>query len=128
MLRGLLPSKWVLLLIAALIAALVFFYQRNEINKADLRTTQTELRQAQRDMEIQTQTILTMQRDANTQAELLRSANAGIAAARQQARISLQALTQRDLGKEAQVDALALQDALNAQFAALLRGIERASQ
>lgn len=128
MLKGLLSSKWVLLSIAALIAISVFFYQRNEINKAVLETTRTELKQAQRDIEVQTETILTMQRDALVQSELMKQANAGIAAAREQARTELQALTQRDLAVEANTNALALQDAINLQWQRYLTNIQRLSQ
>lgn len=128
MLKGLLPSKWVLLAIAALIVACIFFYQRNEINKATLRTAQTELKQAQNDLKIQTQTILALQRDATVQAQLMQQANAGIADARDQARKDTQALTQRDLGQEANVDAHALEAALNTQFSRLLQNIEIVSK
>ena len=128
MLRGLLPNKWVLLVMAALIVACVFLYQRNEINKATLRTTQTELKQAQRDLKIQTQTILALQRDATVQAQLMQRANTNIAAAREQARKDTQALTQRDLAREANVDAAALEAALNTQFSLMLRNIETISK
>ncbi|WP_296074310.1 hypothetical protein [uncultured Agrobacterium sp.] len=128
MLKGLLPNKWVLLLIAALIAACVIFYQRNEISKATLRTTQTELKQAQSDLKIQTQTIQALQRDATVQAQLMQQANTNIAAAREQARKDTQALTQRDLAREANVDATALEAALNTQFSLMLRNIETISK
>ncbi len=127
MLAGILPSKWVLLLLAALITACIFFDQRNEINKATLRTTQTELAQAQRDLKIQTQTINALQRDATVQAELMKQANAGIAAAREQALEDARALMQRDLGKEANVDALALQTAVNEQWRRYLQNIRLTS-
>ncbi|KQO79463.1 hypothetical protein [Rhizobium sp. Leaf262] len=127
MLEGLLPNKWVLLLMAALIAACLLFYQRNEINKATLRTAQTELAQAQRDLKIQTQTINALQRDATVQAELMKQASAGIAAAREQALKDARALMQRDLGKEANVDALALQTAVNEQWRRYLQNIRLTS-
>ncbi|UXT56663.1 hypothetical protein FY134_02985 [Agrobacterium fabrum] len=120
--------KWVLLIVAALIAACVILYQRNETNKATLRTAQTELKQAQNDLKIQTQTILALQRDATVQAQLMQQANAGIAAAREQARKDTQTLTQRDLAREANVDAKALEAALNTQFSQLLRNIEAISK
>jgi GTPase involved in cell partitioning and DNA repair len=127
MLKGLLPNKWVLLAMAALIFVCVFLYQRNETNKATLRTAQTELKQAQKDLAIQTQTILALQRDATVQAQLMQRANAGIAAAREQARKDTQALTQRDLAREANANAQALQTTLNAQFSRLLQNIEAIS-
>ncbi len=121
-------NKWVLLIMAALIAACVILYQRNEINKATLRTARAELKQAQNDLKIQTQTILALQRDATVQAQLMRQANAGIAAAREQARKDTQALTQRDLAREANVDAKALEAALNTQFSQLLQNVEAISK
>ncbi|WP_445541496.1 hypothetical protein [Agrobacterium sp. DKPNP3] len=114
-------------MIAALVVACVFLYQRNETNKATLRTAQVELKQAQNDLKIQTQTILALQRDATVQAHLMQRADAGIAAARELARKDTQALTQRDLGREANVDAHALEAALNTQFSRLLRNIEAIS-
>lgn len=128
MLKGLLPNKWVLLIMAALIVACVFLYQRNETNKATLRTAQTELKQAQNDLKVQTQTILALQRDATVQAQLMQQANTNIAAAREQARKDTQALTQRDLAREANVDATALEAALNTQFSRLLQNIEIVSK
>lgn len=123
MLKRLLPNKWVLLSIAALIVVCAFLYQRNETNKATLRTAQTELKQAQKDLAIQTQTILALQRDATVQTQLMQRANTNIAAAREQARKDTQALIQRDLAQEANVDAAALQTALNAQFSRLLQNL-----
>lgn len=128
MLKGLLPNEWVLLVMAALIVACVFLYQRNEINKATLRTTQTELKQAQKDLALQTQTILALQRDATVQGQLMEQANAGIAAAREQARKDTRALTQRDVAREANVDAAALEAALNTQLSRLLQNIEAVSK
>lgn len=128
MLKGLLPNEWVLLVMAALIVACVFLYQRNEINKATLRTTQTELKQAQKDLALQTQTILALQRDATVQGQLMEQANAGIAAAREQARKDTRALTQRDVVREANVDAAALEAALNTQLSRLLQNIEAVSK
>lgn len=127
MLKGLLPSKWVIALVAILAVACVWFYQRNEINKATLRTTQTELDQARRAIQLQTQTILTMQRDATLQAELLRQANTNMSAIREQARKDTETIIQRDLGQEANVDALALQTAINEQFQRYLNNFGRIS-
>ncbi len=125
MLSAFLPSKWVLLVMAALIVTCGYFYLSNRITRAELETATTELKQAVERVETQKATIELLQRDAKVQADLLRQAQSNMSAIRQQAALDIQTLTQRDLGAEANTDAAKLGIAINEQFHRLLDNIAR---
>lgn len=114
-----------LLALAALITTCFVLWQANAITTANLETSRLELKQANEKIEIQLTTILNMQRDAQVQQRLLETANTNISAIRAKAQDDIQALTQRDLGKDANTDALALQSAINGQFQRYLDNIKR---
>lgn len=121
-------NKWVLLLIAALIAACVFLYQSNRIFRADLGSKQVELEQARRDFDMQKDAIDRLQQDYQVQAKAMRLAQQAIDAIREQAVSNLTQIEQRNYGAEATVNAAQLQDEVNGQFKRVFDSITRISR
>lgn len=127
-LAGLLPSKFIIILILALVAGLVFFYQRNEINVAKLGTLQVELNEANKRVETQKTTIDLMAKDAETQRKLMEKFQLTVNEIRQKTFEDLLEISNTDFAAEANTDALALEKVINERTKRLLDSITNVSR
>ncbi|MNK57964.1 hypothetical protein D3C87_770320 [compost metagenome] len=126
--KNLLPSKYVIILILALVAALVFFYQRNEINAEKLKTVQVELNEANKRVETQKTTIELMEKDAKTQADLMKQYQLTVDDIRQKTFEDLLEISNTDYAKEANSDAPALEKVINERTQKMLDAITNVSR
>lgn len=127
-LSNLLPSKYVIILILALIAACVFFYQRNEITQANYRSVQIELNEANKKIETQKVTIENMARDAKVQLDLMKKSQGVLDALRQKTIEELTEISNTDFGKEANSNAPQLEKIINERTKLLFDNINRISR
>lgn len=127
-LAGLLPSKFIIILILALVAGLVFFYQRNEINANKLKTAQVELNEANKRVETQKTTIDLMAKDAETQRKLMEKFQLTVNEIRQKTFEDLLEISNTDFAAEANTDALALEKVINERTKRLLDSITNVSR
>ncbi len=127
-LSGLLPSKFIIVLILALVAALVFFYQRNEINSAKLKTIQVELNEANKRVETQKTTIDLLEKDAKTQADLMRQYQLTVNDIRQKTFEDLLEISNTDYAREANTNAPELEKLINERTQRMLDAITNASR
>ncbi|MNY21279.1 hypothetical protein D3C86_1548130 [compost metagenome] len=126
--KNLLPSKYVIILILALVAGLVFFYQRNEINAEKLKTVQDELNEANKRVETQKTTIELMEKDAKTQADLMKQYQLTVDDIRQKTFEDLLEISNTDYAKEANSDAPALEKVINERTQKMLDAITNVSR
>ncbi|MNR95612.1 hypothetical protein D3C71_1126870 [compost metagenome] len=126
--KNLLPSKYVIILILALVAGLVFFYQRNEINAEKLKTVQVELNEANKRVETQKTTIELMEKDAKTQADLMKQYQLTVDDIRQKTFEDLLEISNTDYAKEANSDAPALEKVINERTQKMLDAITNVSR
>ncbi len=127
-LSGLLPSKFIIVLILALVAALVFFYQRNEVNSAKLKTIQVELNEANKRVETQKTTIDLLEKDAKTQADLMRQYQLTVNDIRQKTFEDLLEISNTDYAREANTNAPELEKLINERTQRMLDAITNASR
>lgn len=126
--KSLLPSKYVIILILALVAALVFFYQRNEINAEKLKTVQVELNEANKRVETQKTTITLLEKDAKTQADLMKKYQLTVDDIRQKTFEDLLEISNTDYAKEANSNAPELEKLINERTQRMLDAITNASR
>ncbi len=126
--KGLLPSKYIIVLILALAAGLVFFYQRNEINAEKVKSIQVELKSANEKIETQNTTIANMARDHKVEVDLMKKSQALIDVIRQKTIEDLKEISNTDFGKEANSNAPALEKVINERTKLLLNNIENISR
>ena len=126
--KNLLPSKYVIFLILALVAALVFFYQRNEVNAEKLKTAQVELNEANKRVETQKNTIDLLEKDAKTQADLMKQYQLSVNEIRQKTFEDLLEISNTDFAKEANSNAPALEKVINERTQKLLNSITSVSR
>lgn len=127
-LKGLLPSKFVIILILALVAGLVFFYQRNEINAEKLKSVQIELNEANKRVETQKTTIDLLEKDAKTQADLMKKYQLTVDDIRQKTFEDLLEISNTDYAKEANSNAPELEKLINERTQRMLDAITNASR
>jgi len=128
LIKGFLPSKYMIGLVIALAAACVFFYQRNEINVEKVRTAQTLLNEANKKIESQKGVIDTMRRDHSVEVNLLKKSASAIDVVRQKTIEDLQKISNTDFGKEANSNAPELEKRINDRTKQLMKDIEKISR
>jgi len=125
---ALIPNKWVLLAMAALIVACGYFYLTNRISQSDLRTAQVELNEASKRVETQKTTIDLLQRDAKIQADLMRQYQVSVTDIRKIASDNLAEIADTNYGEQAATNAAELQRTVNQRMQVLLDKISDASR
>ena len=127
-LAGLLPSKYIIMLILALVAGLVYFYQSNQINAERVRTAEAELSAAKTAIATQQTTIDRMTKDAEVQQQLMIQYNLAVQDIRQKTFEDLLEISNTDFAKEANTNAVELEKIVNERTKRLFDSISNVSK
>lgn len=123
-LKSLLPSKYVVFLVLALIAACGFLYMRVQVVQAEVKSVQIELNEANKKIETQKATIELLNRDMRIERELMLKSQRMVDIIREKAIEDLNEISNTDFGKEANINAQELERVINERNARLFKQLE----
>jgi cell division protein FtsL len=123
-LKSLLPSKYVIFLVLALIVACGALYMRLQTVQAEAKSVQIELNEANKKIETQKTTIELLNRDMRIERELLAKSQRLVDIIREKAIEDLKEISNTDFGKEANSNAPELERIINERNARLFKQIE----
>lgn len=123
-----LPSKFTMGIIAVLVLACGYFYITKQWKNAELQSAQILLNEANTRVATQQTTIDLLQKDAAVQKKLMDEFAKNVDEIREQTILELLEIEKTNFGEEANRDAKALEEAINARSKKLLDNISRISR